>query len=251
MGDLQSYGTGNYKFSAYVKFAAPTASGSCSPFLVIKYNDGSDHYATASGTAINADNYTQLRGTVNLSWIGTLNTAQLYVQTGNSGTTGWSAQLATLTVDTSNAHSGGPALKITNRSKDYSTVVQNVTGALQSYGASNYKLNAYVKLTASLASGSCNPFLVIKYNDGSDHYATTSGSAINANNYTQLQGTVTLSWNGELKSAQMYVQTGNSGTTCLADLYVDDFSLVNTDRSSPLPPQTGRLLDSSCYQLSY
>lgn len=155
-----------------------------------------------------------------------------------SGTTGWSAQLATVTLESTQVHSGGSALKISNRSKDWSTAVQNVTEALQSYGAGHYKFSAYVKLAAPPGSGSCSPLLVIKYNDGADHYATTSRVAINENNYTKLEGIVNLSW-GDLNVAQMYVQTGTGGTECLADIYVDDFSLANTDRSTPLPPQTG------------
>ncbi|MBB6732163.1 discoidin domain-containing protein [Cohnella zeiphila] len=156
-----------------------------------------------------------------------------------NGTTGWDAQLATLTPDTTQAHSGGSALKIANRSKDWSAAVQNVTAALRSYGAGHYRFSAYVKLAAPLGSGSCSPLLVIKYNDGADHYATTSRAAINENGYAKLEGTVDISWNGSLNYAQLYVQTGTGGTECLADLYVDDFSLVNTDRSTPLPPPSG------------
>ncbi|MBW7457373.1 discoidin domain-containing protein, partial [Paenibacillus sepulcri] len=156
-----------------------------------------------------------------------------------NGLTGWDAQLASLSLDTAQVHSGGSALMISNRSKDWSTAVQNVTEALESYGAGHYQWSAYVKLSAPLGSGSCSPLLVLKYNDGSDHYATTSRVAINDNSYAKLEANVDLTWNGNLNYAQLYVQTGTGGTECLANIYVDDFSLVNTDRSTPLPPQTG------------
>ncbi|MFK7691622.1 carbohydrate binding domain-containing protein [Paenibacillus sp. HJGM_3] len=276
-GALQSYGPGNYKVSAYVKLAAPLASGSCSPLLVLKYNDGSDHYATTSRVAINDQNFVKLEGSLNLTWSGTLKSAQVYVQTGSGGTeclstiyvddfslvntdrstpinqspellantgfesglSSWNGQLATLTVDSLNANSGAAALKISNRSQDWSTAYQNVGDMLNSYGPGNYKLSAYVKLVSPPAGASCSPMLVIKYNDGSDHYATTSRVAINDQTYMKLEGSVNLSWIGMLSSAQMYVQTGTGGKECLADLYVDDFSLVNTDRATPLPPDLG------------
>ncbi|MGG1516521.1 discoidin domain-containing protein [Paenibacillus oryzisoli] len=274
---LKSYGAGNYKLTAYVKLAAPLASGTCRPMLVIKYNDGTDHYATTSRVAINDQNYVKIEGSLNLSWSGTLNSAQMYVQTGTggkeclsdlyvddfslvntdrstpinqspellvntgfeSGLSNWNGQYATLSVDSLNANSGASALKISNRSQDWGTAYQNVDDVLNSYGPGNYKLSAYAKLAAPLVSGSCSPMVVIKYNDGSDHYASTSRVAINNQNYIKLEGNLNLSWVGMLSSAQLYVQTGTGGKDCLSDLFIDDFSLVNTDRATPLPPYLG------------
>ena len=274
---LKEYGAGKYRISAQVKLTKALENGSvCKPMLVLKYRDGAgDHYAKTERIEINADTYTKLEAEVDVAWEGSLEYAQLYVQSGNGkecladlyvddfslvslsasveemltnpgfetgDTTNWSKQYADIAIDTANPHTGSYALKITNRTQDWSTAVQNVASVLNACGPGKYKISAWVKLAGTLPEGSvCKPMLVIKYNNGKDVYAQTGRVAISADRYTKLEAEVDMTWSGMLASAQMYVQTGTGGKDCLADLYVDDFSLVNISKEEVNEPSVDNL----------
>ena len=164
-----------------------------------------------------------------------------------SGTTGWYGQMATISTDTVNVNSGSSSLKISDRSVDYSTAVQDVTSLLRSYGNGNYNISGYAKLAEDV---SCSPLIIIKYNDDNgDHYAATDRTAINNTDFTKLEKQVAISWTGTLNYAHMYIQTGLGGNECpTTDLYIDDFSLINPDYVAPPQVQSPELLNNPGFE---
>lgn len=79
---LLSNGIGTYYVAAWVR----TASGTPNAKITIHLNyGGSDYYLTTSPTSVNRNNWTLVSGTIILNWAGTLNAADVYIET-TSGT---------------------------------------------------------------------------------------------------------------------------------------------------------------------
>ncbi|QGQ94328.1 hypothetical protein EHS13_05110 [Paenibacillus psychroresistens] len=144
-----------------------------------------------------------------------------------SGLTSWSAQTSSIAVDTGNVNSGSQAVRIYNRTAVYSSVKQDIKSILLANGQGNYSASAWSKFS----SGSNNVLIVVNTVDsGGSHWFETTWTSVGTS-YTQLSGTLNITWTGTLSSALIYTST----STALTDMYQDDFSLVfaSSDTTAP------------------
>ena len=238
--ELLAYGQGDYSASVWVQYA----SGSDVTYIVINTVDSAGSHWFSTGSSNVGTSYTQLSGIVNVTWTGTLSSAIMYTQSNSStadmyeddftlypvfeanlltnsgfegGTTGWSAQTATIATDPANARSGNNAVKISNRGAAYGAATQDVKRVLLANGQRDYQASAWAKF----ASGSDSAFIVINTVDSNgSHWFSTSPSSVGTS-YSQLSGTLHVNWTGTLSSAIMYIQCSSSTN----DMYQDDFVL--------------------------
>jgi hypothetical protein len=135
------------------------------------------------------------------------------------GTTGWLVWGAgTVASNTSVVHGGARSVLYTGRTASWNGPSQSATSMLAN-GASFTTIvwvrtqsgNPTAKVTLQVVAG------------GSTNYVTLAQGAVNSSGWTQLTGTVTVSWSGTLSSARFYVET-TAGTD---GLYIDDASFVN------------------------
>jgi len=135
------------------------------------------------------------------------------------GTTGWSVFGAgTLASNTSVVHGGGRSLLYTGRTASWNGASQSATSMLQN-GAS---FTTIVWMRTQSGSPTAKVTLQVTAN-GTTNYLTLAQGAVNSSGWTQLTGTVTVSWSGTLSSARLYVET-TAGTD---GYYIDDTSFVN------------------------
>jgi|GEM_PF-908484 len=134
-----------------------------------------------------------------------------------SGLTSWTAQTASLSDNTTDAHSGGHALRISNRTAIWGAATQDVLSDLLANGQGLYTTSTWAKL----ASGSDTVRLVIRTVDGNGTNWFTSTPMTLGTAYKEVGGQINVTWTGTLTSAVIYTQT----TSSLADLYLDDISL--------------------------
>ena len=252
---LEANGQGNYDLSAWVRMES--GSDYAKATLKVVHGGGTSYFST-SGYAVNSTSWAQASGTVNVTWSGSISSADFYVQTQNtttnmyvddcslkkqgslptptptptpgggtellsnpgfeSGTTSWSAMSSTIAQETSVIRSGAKSVKITSRSNVWDGVKQNIKSVLEANGQGNYDLSAWVRME----SGSDYAKATLKVvHGGGTSYFSTSGYAVNSTSWAQASGTVNVTWSGSISSADFYVQTQNTTT----NMYVDDCSL--------------------------
>jgi hypothetical protein len=142
-----------------------------------------------------------------------------------SGTTGWSAFGAgTLASNTSVVHGGTRSLSYTGRTASWNGPSQSATSLLAN-GAS-FTTIVWMRTQSGTPTGKVT--LQVTAN-GTTNYITLAQGVVNASGWTQLTGTVTVSWTGTLSSARFYVET-TSGTD---SFYIDDASFVNNSTGGP------------------
>jgi len=135
------------------------------------------------------------------------------------GTTGWSVFGAgTLASNTSVVHGGTRSLAYTGRTASWNGASQSVTSLLQN-GAS---FTTIVWMRTQSGTPTAKVTLQVTAN-GTTNYVTLAQGVVNASGWTQLTGTVTVSWSGTLSSARLYAET-TAGTD---SYYIDDASFVN------------------------
>jgi len=135
------------------------------------------------------------------------------------GTTGWSVFGAgSLALNTSVVHGGTRSLLRTGRTASWNGTSQNVTSLLTN--GSSYTTSVWMRTQSGSPTGKVT--LQVTAN-GTTNYITLAQGAVNASGWTQLTGTVTVSWSGTLSSATFYVET-LAGTD---SFYTDDASFVN------------------------
>jgi len=135
------------------------------------------------------------------------------------GTTGWSVFGAgTLSSNTSVVHGGARSLSYTGRTASWNGASQSATSLLQN-GAS---FTTIVWMRTQSGTPTAKVTLQVTAN-GTTNYITLAQGVVNASGWTQLTGTVTVSWTGTLSSARLYVET-TAGTD---GYYIDDTSFVN------------------------
>jgi hypothetical protein len=135
------------------------------------------------------------------------------------GTTGWSVFGAgTLASNTGVVHGGARSLLYTGRTASWNGPAQNVVSVLQS-GAS-FTTGVWMRTQSGSPTGKVTLQLTA---NGTTSYVTLAQGVVNSSGWTQLTGTVTVSWSGTLSSARLYVET-TAGTD---GFYIDDASLVN------------------------
>ena len=261
-GLLQLNGSGMYTYSGHIQLALGEEESLTSLILKVT-DDAGDQYLSSDEILINDQSFTKVTTTNEISWTGTLHNAELYFyaldgsaeyyiddfslvshQEGpaidlsgpellnnpdfEDGVDGWYGQLATAVVDTEQVYAGEQSIKLTDRTADWSTLVQDVTAILKDNGRGQYTFSGFAKL----AEGEAPAFIVMNIvGKHGQQYITSEPILINGNNFVELSATQIISWDGDLASAQFYVQTQGNNMT---DMYIDHFSLKKSDRNLAL-----------------
>jgi hypothetical protein len=136
-----------------------------------------------------------------------------------SGTTNWVVNGAgTLSSDTTQFHGGARSVKITGRTATWNGIGQNVAVSNFPTSGQNVTVSVWVrsqtgtptaKATVRLTAGSTTTYVIL------------ASAAINSSGWTQLTGTVPVSWSGTLTGVLFYVETA-AGTD---NIYIDDANL--------------------------
>lgn len=132
------------------------------------------------------------------------------------GTTGWTSSGGTLTSVTSPVHGGSRALLNSGRTASWQGPHQNVTAQLTN--GKSYTTSVWVRSQSGTPSAKAT--LTLTANGTTSYLQLTPAQTVNANGWTQLTGTATVSWTGTLTNASVYVETA-AGTD---GLYIDDAS---------------------------
>lgn len=141
-----------------------------------------------------------------------------------SGTAGWSVFGAgAVASNTSVVHGGAQSLVRTGRTASWNGSAQSVTSVLANN--SSYTTSVWMRMQTGTATGRVT--LQVTANGTTNYVALAQGS-VNSSGWTQLTGTVTVSWTGALTSATFYVETA-AGTD---GFYIDDASFVNNSTST-------------------
>ncbi len=267
----------SYTVSVWVRSQTGTPTASAT----LRLTAGSTTYVNLASAAINSTGWTQLTGTVPVSWSGTLTGVLFYVETTagtdnlyiddaslagstgptptptrtntpgptatptrtntpgptatptrtptpstnnfltnadmEAGTTNWVVNGAgTLSSDTTQFHGGARSIKITGRTATWNGIGQNVAVANFTNGQ-----NRTVSVWVRSQTGTPTAKATLRLTASSTTYVTLASAAINSTGWTQLTGTVPVSWSGTLTGVLFYVETA-AGTD---NLYIDDASL--------------------------
>ncbi|RIV39173.1 family 43 glycosylhydrolase [Micromonospora radicis] len=134
-----------------------------------------------------------------------------------SGTTGWSVfGSGTLSANTSVVRGGTRSLLHTGRTGSWNGPSQDMTSRLTN--GRTYTTTLWVR--SQSGTPSVRPTLAVTANGTTNYVQLTPAATVNANGWTQLTGTATVSWSGTLSNARFYVETA-AGTD---SLYIDDVS---------------------------
>jgi hypothetical protein len=143
------------------------------------------------------------------------------------GTTGWSVFGAgTLASNTSVVHGGARSILHSGRTASWNGPSQSATSLV----ANGNSFTTIVWVRTQSGSPTAKVTLQLTAN-GTTNYVSLAQGVVNSSGWTQLTGTVTLSWSGTLSSARIYVETA-AGTD---GLYIDDASFVNNSVGGPGP----------------
>ncbi len=135
-----------------------------------------------------------------------------------NGTTGWGVMGAgTLSSATSPVHGGARSLLLTGRTASWNGPSQDVTSKLTN--GKSYTTSVWVRSQSGTPSAKVT--LAVTANGSTSYVPLAPATAVNANGWTLLSGTATVSWSGTLTGATLYVET-TAGTDGLS---VDDASL--------------------------
>jgi Glycosyl hydrolase family 62/Carbohydrate binding domain len=136
-----------------------------------------------------------------------------------SGTTGWSVFGAgTVASSTNPVHGGARALLRTGRTASWNGPAQNVTSVLTNNNS--YTASVWMRTQSGTPTGKITLQVTA---GGTTNYIALAQGGVNSSGWTQLTGTVNVSWTGTLTSATFYVET-TAGTDSFS---IDDASLVN------------------------
>src|SRR5690348_14242097 len=130
-------------------------------------------------------------------------------ETGN--TTGWapfggSSPNPTISVETSQVHSGTYAAQVSNRSQTYMGIGQSLVGSLQS--GLTYNVSAWVRLASG---GNQNMQLTVQKADGSGtSYAAIVSNSVSSTGWTQLSGQYTYNPSGTVSTLILYAEVPTS-----------------------------------------
>lgn len=143
-----------------------------------------------------------------------------------SGTDSWTAMGGYIAADSTNKRTGTNGCKAYSRSHTYDGPQQDVILVLSTNGQGNYDISAWVKM----GTGADSVQVVVRTTDSSGiHYFSPSAVSVSSSGWTQISGTVNITWSGSLTAAYFYVETKNTTN----DMYVDDCSLQKTGGSAP------------------
>ena len=130
---------------------------------------------------------------------------------------------------TTEAHSGNGAFSITKREHSTDIARQYITKPLAHYGHGEYELSAWVRLADADAKPVQMQIALGLYSkSGAQHWVTTQWVTV-THEWTQIKGTVYVSWQDELDIAEFYLVTPQNGDEDTSknyrDLILDDCSM--------------------------
>ncbi|HUA37136.1 MAG TPA: carbohydrate binding domain-containing protein [Candidatus Sulfopaludibacter sp.] len=131
-------------------------------------------------------------------------------------TTGWFPfGSPTLTIETSQVHSGTYACQVANRTATYMGIAQSFVGVLQA--GQTYNVSAWLRL---VSGGSQTMQLTMQKIDGSGtNYTLITSGSVSSNAWTQLSGQYTYNPSGTPSTLTFYAEVPSSST---ASYYIDD-----------------------------
>lgn len=127
------------------------------------------------------------------------------------------------------AYAGNGALSITGRQHSTDIARQVITKPLMHYGSGTYALSARMRLADPAAQPVDVTIAIGVYlKDGQKFWFTTGWTTVTAE-WTEICGTVNISWSGEIEEAEFYLITPSGGdedtSKNFRDLYLDDCSM--------------------------
>jgi len=135
-----------------------------------------------------------------------------------AGTTGWVVNGAgTLSSDTSQFHGGSRSVKITGRTASWNGIGQNVPVSNFPTSGQNVTVSVWVRSQ----TGTPTARATLRLTASTTTYVSLASATINSTGWTQLTGTVPVSWSGTLTGVLFYVETA-AGTD---NIYIDNASL--------------------------
>ena len=136
------------------------------------------------------------------------------------GVLNWQVKQCTATVVDSPAHSGQHALLLTDRTKPWSGVYQNVKEKLQKFGPGFYRASGYFRAVSD--TGVVGKVKVRLDYGGVQHHIGALGK-MDTTGWTLVSDTLYLKWDAPLSDANFFIQTANGMTQAF---WVDDVSLT-------------------------
>ena len=132
-------------------------------------------------------------------------------------TTGWFAfGPPTISVETSQVHSGNYACLVTNRTSNWNGIAQSFVGVLQP-GLTYTNVSAWVRL---VSGGNQTMQLTMQKVDGSGtSYAAIASGSVSSSGWTQLSGQYLYSPSGNVTALNFYAEMPSSSTN---SYYIDD-----------------------------
>jgi len=138
-------------------------------------------------------------------------------ETGN--TTGWFAfGQPTISVQTSQVHSGAYAAQVSSRTATWNGIAQTFVGALQA--GQTYDVSAWVRL---VSGGNQTMQLTMQKIDGSGtNYTAIASGSVSSSGWTQLSGQYTYNPAGTVSTLNFYAEVPSSSS---ASFYIDEVAL--------------------------
>jgi hypothetical protein len=147
-----------------------------------------------------------------------------------SGTASWVVNGAgTLSSDTAQFHGGARSLKITGRTASWNGIGQNLSSAAFPSSGRSYTVSVWVRAE----SGAPTAVATLRLTASTTTYINMASVGINANGWTLLSGTASVTWSGTLTGVLFYVETA-TGTD---NFSIDDAALTTTG-TGPTPTRT-------------
>jgi len=139
----------------------------------------------------------------------------------DDGTTGWSRRGGgvTIALDATEKHSGSQSLLVTNRNSRWKGMQKNMLGDL--VAGSTYKIACWAKLNGEGSGAGFALGFQIKDDNGT-RYPQVRGT-ISSEDWTKVEGEVTIAVTGTLTKLRLYTGGLDSGV----EYWVDDFSVVS------------------------
>ena len=135
-----------------------------------------------------------------------------------AGTTNWVVNgVGTLSSDTSQHHGGAKSVKITGRTSAWNGIGQNVAVSNFPTSGQNITISVWVRSQ----TGTPTARATLRLTASTTTYVTLASATVNASGWTQLTGTVPVSWSGTLTGVLFYIETA-AGTD---NIYIDDANL--------------------------
>jgi len=139
-----------------------------------------------------------------------------------NGSSGWSVWGATLST-TTDAHAGSYAGKVSNRKNPWDAIVTDITKIIGN--GQTYVLSAWIKIPDPAVNSRATIALNVDGVTTYTNYFYTNSPVIGS--YTFYTQTFTLSWTGNLISANLYFENESVGGV-YSDYLVDDVQLIKT-----------------------